>query len=156
MTQERLSLGKKGEELAIAQLKALKYKILERNFKCPLGEIDIIARDKNTLVFVEVKTRATRDFGGPAAAVDWRKQRQLSKVALTYLNMKTRATRDFGGPAAAVDGRKQRQLSKVALTYLNQKKLSNVPARFDVVAVELISPFPRIEVIPNAFELCYE
>ncbi|MGA2955899.1 MAG: YraN family protein [Thermodesulfobacteriota bacterium] len=123
MTQERLSLGKKGEELAIGQLKALKYKILERNFKCPLGEIDIIARDKSTLVFVEVKTRATRDFGGPAAAVDWRKQRQLSKVALTYLN---------------------------------KKKLSNVPARFDVVAVELISPFPRIEVIPNAFELCYE
>ena len=123
MTQERLSLGKKGEELAISQLKALKYKILERNFKCPLGEIDIIARDKNTLVFVEVKTRATRDFGGPAAAVD---------------------------------GRKQRQLSKVALTYLNQKKLSGVPARFDVVAVELIPPFPQIEVIRNAFELCYE
>lgn len=123
MTQERLSLGKKGEELAIGQLKALKYKILERNFKCPQGEIDIIARDKSTLVFVEVKTRATRDFGGPAAAVDWRKQRQLSKVALTYLN---------------------------------KKKLSNVPARFDVVAVELIPPFPRIEVIPNAFELCYE
>ena len=123
MTQERLSLGKKGEDLAVGQLKALKYKILERNFKCPLGEIDIIARDKSTLVFVEVKTRATRDFGGPAAAVDWRKQRQLSKVALTYLN---------------------------------KKKLSNVPARFDVVAVELIPPFPRIEVIRNAFELCYE
>ena len=123
MTQERLSLGKKGEDLAIGHLKALKYKILERNFKCPLGEIDIIARDKSTLVFVEVKTRATRDFGGPAAAVDWRKQRQLSKVALTYLN---------------------------------KKKLSNVPARFDVVAVELIPPFPRIEVIRNAFELCYE
>ena len=123
MTQERLSLGKKGEELAIGQLKVLKYKILERNFKCSLGEIDIIARDKSTLVFVEVKTRATRDFGGPAAAVDWRKQRQLSKVALTYLN---------------------------------KKKLSNVPARFDVVAVELIPPSPRIEVIPNAFELCYE
>lgn len=122
MTQERLSLGKKGEELAITQLKALKYKVLERNFKCPLGEIDIIARDKNTLVFVEVKTRATKDFGGPAAAVD---------------------------------GRKQRQLSKVALAYLNQKKLTDVPARFDVVAVELIPPSPRIEVIRNAFELCY-
>jgi putative endonuclease len=122
MTQERLSLGQKGEELAVARLKVLNYKILERNFKCPLGEIDIIARDKNTLVFIEVKTRATKDFGGPAAAVNDRKQRQLSKVALTYLS---------------------------------QKKLFNVPARFDVIAVELIPPSPRIEVIRNAFELCY-
>ena len=122
MTQERLSLGKKGEELAISQLKALKYKILERNYKCPLGEIDIIARDKNMLVFIEVKTRATRDFGAPAAAVDQRKQRQLSRVALTYLN---------------------------------QKKLFDIPARFDVVAVELVPPSPRIEIIRDAFELCY-
>ena len=123
MTQDRLSLGKKGEELAITQLEALKYKILERNFKCRLGEIDIIARDKSTLVFIEVKTRATKDFGGPAAAVHERKQRQLSKVALVYLS---------------------------------QKKLFNIPARFDVVAVELLPPAPRIEVIQNAFELCYE
>jgi len=122
MTRERLSLGKKGEDLAIAQLKALKYKILERNYKCPLGEIDIIAREKDMLVFVEVKTRTTRDFGGPAAAVNERKQRQLSKVALTYLN---------------------------------QKKLTGLPARFDVVAIELIPPSARVEVIRNAFELCY-
>ncbi len=123
MTQERLSLGKKGEDLAIAQLRALKYKILERNFKCALGEIDIIAREKDTLVFIEVKTRRTRDFGGPAAAVNARKQRQLSRVALTYLNM---------------------------------KKLPQIPARFDVVAVELIPPAPRIEVLRDAFELLYE
>jgi putative endonuclease len=122
MTKERLSLGKKGEDLAIAQLRALKYKILERNYKCALGEIDIIAREKDTLVFVEVKTRTTRDFGGPAAAVNERKQRQLSKVALTYLN---------------------------------QKKITEMPARFDVVAVELIPPAPQIEVIRNAFELLY-
>jgi len=123
MTQERLSLGKKGEDLAIAQLRALKYKILERNFKCALGEIDIIARERDTLVFVEVKTRRTRDFGGPAAAVNARKQRQLSRVALTYLNM---------------------------------KKLPQMPARFDVVAVELIPPAPHIEVLRDAFELLYE
>jgi putative endonuclease len=123
MTQERLSLGKKGEELAIAQLRALKYKIIERNFKCALGEIDIIAREKDMLVFVEVKTRRTKDFGGPAAAVNQRKQRQLSRVALTYLNL---------------------------------KKLVEMPARFDVVAVELIPPAPHIEIIRNAFDLLYE
>jgi len=88
MTQERLSLGKMGEDLAAAQLKAMKYKILERNYRCPQGEMDIIARDKGSLVFVEVKTRSTKDFGGPAAAVNERKQRQLSRVALMYLNQK--------------------------------------------------------------------
>ncbi len=122
MTQERRSLGKKGEGLAVSHLQKLNYKILERNYKCIVGEIDIIAREKDTLVFIEVKTRATRDFGGPAAAVNKHKQRQLSKVALTYLN---------------------------------QKKLIDLPARFDVVAVEFIPPLFRIEVIRDAFELCY-
>jgi putative endonuclease len=122
MTEERLSLGRKGEELAVARLKELKYKIVERNYRCFLGEMDIIAREKGTLVFVEVKTRATRDFGGPAAAVNERKQRKLSQVALTYIS---------------------------------QKRLTGVPARFDVVAVELWPPEPRIEVIRDAFELQY-
>lgn len=123
MTQERLSLGKKGEELAVSQLKAMKYRILERNYRCPLGEMDIIAREKSCLVFVEVKTRATKDFGGPAAAVHERKQRQLSRVALLYLN---------------------------------QKKIRDIPARFDVVAVDLSSSKPKIEVLQNAFDLLYE
>ena len=123
MTQDRLSLGKMGEELAVTQLRAMKYQILERNYRCLLGEMDIIAREKGTLVFVEVKTRATKDFGGPAAAVHERKQRQLSRIALLYLN---------------------------------QKKIREVPARFDVVAVDLSGSKPRIEVIQNAFDLLYE
>ncbi|MCX5911140.1 MAG: YraN family protein [Deltaproteobacteria bacterium] len=123
MTQDRLSLGKMGEELAVTQLKAMKYQILERNYRCLLGEMDIIAREKGSLVFVEVKTRATKDFGGPAAAVHERKQRQLSRIALLYLN---------------------------------QKKIRDVPARFDVVAVDLSGSNPRIEVIQNAFDLLYE
>ena len=123
MTQDRLSLGKIGEELAVTRLRAMKYQILERNYRCPLGEMDIIAREKGSLVFVEVKTRATKDFGGPAAAVHERKQRQLSRVALLYLN---------------------------------QKKIRDVPARFDVVAVDLSGSEPRIEVIQNAFDLLYE
>ena len=123
MTQDRLSLGKMGEELAVTRLKAMKYQILERNYRCPLGEMDIIAREKGSLVFVEVKTRATKDFGGPAAAVHERKQRQLSRIALLYLN---------------------------------QKKVRDVPARFDVVGVDLSGSGPRIEVIQNAFDLLYE
>jgi len=123
MTQDRLSLGKMGEDLAVTQLKAMKYQILERNYRCPLGEMDIIAREKGSLVFVEVKTRATKDFGGPAAAVHEKKQRQLSRVALLYLN---------------------------------QKRIRDIPARFDVVAVDLSGMEPRIEVIQNAFDLLYE
>jgi len=65
-------------------------------------------------------------------------------------------TKDFGGPAAAVHEKKQRQLSRVALLYLNQKKIRDIPARFDVVAVDLSGSEPRIEVIQNAFDLLYE
>ncbi|MBI5286598.1 MAG: ribonuclease HII [Deltaproteobacteria bacterium] len=88
MTIQRLALGKKGEEDAIAFLKGKGYKILERNFRCPLGEIDIIALDKGTLVFVEVKTRRTNTFGLPQEAVGERKQGQLSKVASYFINKK--------------------------------------------------------------------
>ncbi len=88
MTQERLSLGQQGEKLAVARLKKLKYKIIERNYRSPMGEIDIIAREKDTLVFVEVKTRSGKTFGPPVEAVTPSKQRQLSKAALAYLNQK--------------------------------------------------------------------
>lgn len=88
MTIQRLALGKKGEDEAIALLKGKGYKILERNFKCPFGEIDVIALDKGTLVFVEVKARRSSAFGLPQEAVDRRKQGQLSKVATYFINRK--------------------------------------------------------------------
>jgi putative endonuclease len=62
-------LGKKGEDLALKFLKSQKYKIIARNFRCRLGEIDIIAQDKETLVFIEVKTRWSQKFGPPEEAV---------------------------------------------------------------------------------------
>ena len=60
-------------------------KILERNFRCPAGEIDIIARCGRQIVFVEVKTRSSRFFGLPQEAVNRRKQRQIIRVAQWYL-----------------------------------------------------------------------
>ena len=81
----RIRVGRRGENLAFELLKKKGYKVLERNFKTPLGEIDIIARDKKTLVFVEVKTRLSSDFGTAKWAVGPRKQRKLSMVALDYL-----------------------------------------------------------------------
>jgi putative endonuclease len=79
-------LGKKGEEVALRFLKKNGYRILEKNYVCKMGEMDIIAKEKDTLVFIEVKTRTSNLFGPPQMAVNAFKQRQLSKVALSYLN----------------------------------------------------------------------
>jgi putative endonuclease len=61
------------------------YRILERNYRCPLGEVDIIARDGNTIVFVEVKTRTSERFGSPQAAIGPQKQKRMTAIALYYL-----------------------------------------------------------------------
>lgn len=78
-------LGARGELLAARFLKGKGYRILEQNFKTPLGEIDIIARDRNTLVFIEVKTRTSDSFGHPFEAVNARKKNKMKKLALFYL-----------------------------------------------------------------------
>lgn len=78
-------LGNLGEEIASSFLQKRGYKILERNFKTRLGEIDIIAKDKNTLVFIEVKARTSQKFGLPFEAVNYIKQNKIKKMALTYL-----------------------------------------------------------------------
>jgi len=85
MSKQRLELGKIGEALALKYLKRHKYKIIEQNYKSRYGEIDIIAKDKDVLVFIEVKTRQSTEFGLPQESVDIRKQRQIAKVALIYL-----------------------------------------------------------------------
>lgn len=79
------ALGATGEEFAAGFLRENGYKVLERNFKNKFGEIDIIARDKDTYCFIEVKTRSGTAFGFPQEAVSSRKQEQISKVALQYL-----------------------------------------------------------------------
>jgi len=88
MNNKRIALGKRGENISVEFLKKQGYKIMERNYRCFLGEIDIVAKDKNILCFVEVKTRETKEYGLPEEAIDWRKQKKLTKVALTYLKEK--------------------------------------------------------------------
>jgi putative endonuclease len=78
-------LGKRGEGIAEAHLRTLGYRILERNYRNPFGEMDLIAMEGSTVVFVEVKTRNSSRFGPPELAVDVRKQQRLSRVALGYL-----------------------------------------------------------------------
>jgi len=85
LTKERLELGQFGEELAYKKIKSLGYKKIIRNYKCPLGEVDLIANDGDTLVFVETKTRKGKSVGYAKEAVTARKRRQLSKVALFYM-----------------------------------------------------------------------
>ncbi len=85
MTRERLALGKLGEDLALKKIKKLGYKCIERNYKCPLGEIDIIAKQNGCLVFLEIKTRKGRDTAYAKEAVNRRKMIQISKAALAYM-----------------------------------------------------------------------
>ena len=91
MQDKRQQFGKKSEDLAVWYLKKNGYKILEQNYRTRLGEIDIIARDKKTLVFVEVKSRRSIRYGSPKWSVTHQKQRKISMVALQYLK-KTRQT----------------------------------------------------------------
>lgn len=79
--------GARGEQWAARYLRRHGYKILYRQFRTPNGEIDIVARHRDWLVFVEVKTRATEQFGSPADAVDRAKQLHITKVALDYLRL---------------------------------------------------------------------
>ena len=97
------TIGAEGEDAAARFLQKQGYSIIERNFATKYGEIDLIARERNVLVFVEVKLRRSPEFGRPEEAV-------------------TRA--------------KSLQIGRAALDYLTKKRLSGVPCRFDVVAVQ--------------------
>jgi len=83
--QQNRILGQLGENLAAGCLEADGYEILERNYRCPYGEIDLVARKDGYLVFVEVKTRRSRAFGEPAEAVSRSKQKKIRLTAATYL-----------------------------------------------------------------------
>jgi putative endonuclease len=82
------SLGERGEDAAARYLKRLGYRILARGVDAGLGEIDIIAVDGRTIVFVEVKTRRSTDAGHPSEAIDPHKQRRISQAALVWLKSK--------------------------------------------------------------------
>ncbi|MDD6736278.1 MAG: YraN family protein [Clostridiales bacterium] len=78
-------IGDFGEKAACRYLKRRGMEIVERNFRTRSGEIDIIAKDGSATVFVEVKTRRTKDFGNPGEFVDYRKQEKIMKTAVYYL-----------------------------------------------------------------------
>jgi len=83
---QRQVLGKEGELIAENYLKKKGYKLVERNYRCPVGEMDLIALDRKVVVFIEVKTRSDHRFGNPLESVHWHKQQKMSKTALFFLS----------------------------------------------------------------------
>jgi putative endonuclease len=81
-------LGQAGEDLAVAALKNRGYNMVETNYTCPLGEVDVVARHRGCLVFVEVKTRRSLRFGAPQEAVSPAKQARLRRLAEYYVKDK--------------------------------------------------------------------
>ena len=85
---DKILSGKDGEEKACNYLKSKKYKILEKNYRCLYGEIDIIAKYNNTLVIIEVKYRKSAKFGKGYEAVNYTKQQKIIKTLQYYINEK--------------------------------------------------------------------
>jgi len=123
MSDTRQKFGKQGESAALAYLEKNGYRILEQNYRTARGEIDIIAEQDNTLVFVEVKARKSERFGSPKSAVTPEKQKKMSMTALQYL--------------------KDRNCQ-------NRKARFDVITLFFPVKAQSA---PHIELIKNAFEL---
>jgi putative endonuclease len=84
-TDHQVVLGKSGENYACWELERLGYEILDRRYRTRVGEIDIVAREGETLVFIEVKARRSGRFGPPAEAVDAPKRRKLMQMATSYI-----------------------------------------------------------------------
>jgi putative endonuclease len=103
MTIQRQELGKSGEELAVAELERRGYAVLARRYRTRHGEIDIVACDGDTTVFVEVKTRSSGEFGTAAEALTLGKQRRLTSMAVDYLARNRLSDRPCRFDVVAID-----------------------------------------------------
>lgn len=86
MRNQKQLLGEEGERIAEGYLAKKGYRIVERNYRCPVGEVDLIFLDRRVIVFVEVKTRTDDRFGAPLESVGARKQKKMMKAALFFLS----------------------------------------------------------------------
>ncbi|MGI6658087.1 MAG: YraN family protein [Dethiobacteraceae bacterium] len=99
------ALGRKGEALAAAYLSERGYQILEVNWRCTRGELDLVARDGKVLVFIEVKTRRSQRHGTAAEAVDARKQEKIRSLALNYIHQTGKTAAAYRFDVVTVDAR---------------------------------------------------
>jgi putative endonuclease len=114
---DRIALGRRGERIAERHLRRLGYRILERNFRGAGAEIDLVAMDGETLVFVEVKTRRTAYYGTPQEAVNWYKQRHLRRAGQVYARSRRAEGRPMRFDVVAIleyGGRRHLELLKDA------------------------------------------
>jgi putative endonuclease len=91
---DRKQLGDAGEQAAVEMLERSGYRVVARNFRCPQGEVDVVAERGDLLCFVEVRTRSTAAWGDPSHTVSWAKQRKVTRAALQYLFTHGAAARD--------------------------------------------------------------
>lgn len=115
MADHRLALGAWGQRQARAYLERQGYTVLEENARLQEGEIDIVARQGDSLVFVEVRTRSGRALGTPEESVTPRKQAQLLRVAQAYLQAHPDAPADWRIDVVAVEGSGQGSARRIAL-----------------------------------------
>lgn len=80
-----VAVGATSEDRAVDHLVRQGFRIIERNYRCKVGELDIVARDRGVLVFVEVRSRRNADYGSALEAVTWRKRQKVTRVAMQYL-----------------------------------------------------------------------
>lgn len=120
MSWRRQRRGQQGEQLAAAYLERQGYRIQHRNFRCRQGEIDLVAWDGATLVFVEVKTKSHGAYGVPQAMVDRRKQATITQVAMAYIQR--HRIRDT---AVRFD------VVAITLPATDKAEITHIPAAFD-------------------------
>ena len=115
MAEDRKRTGAIGEKEAAKLLKKQDYKILETNYRCPLGEIDIVAKDKDTIVIVEVRTKRRRRFGTPEESVNAAKRAKLIELANYYLQQKNQQDKFWRIDVVAVEMEKGDKISRIKI-----------------------------------------
>jgi putative endonuclease len=108
-------LGRHGEDRAAAYLKRQGYAILARNWRCPLGELDIVAREGETLVFVEVRARRSDRLGTPEESITPAKQARLVELAQTYLQETGQSDQDWRIDVVAIEVGRQGEVKRLNL-----------------------------------------
>jgi putative endonuclease len=112
---KRRNTGILGEKLAQDFLKKRGYRILETNYRCPQGEIDIVARHKNSLVFIEVRTKTSLEFGSPEESITPTKKERMKATAVHYQQAHSNLPQLWRIDVVAVELNKNGELSRIEL-----------------------------------------
>jgi putative endonuclease len=115
MPNQRSNLGPKGEKLAKQFLKAKRYRFITQNFRCKIGEIDLVFQDADQLVFVEVKTRSSNAFGHPEVAVSASKIRKISRIGEYFMQTHSRLPQFVRIDVIAIEGEQINHFQNVSM-----------------------------------------